>query len=314
MKLEHENYNYHFTNKGKEDRIVFSMQSVGRKINQLRKNANMTQMELADKLGISYQAVSNWERGESMPDISKLPELAEILNTSIDELLGDQKQARILNNIIEDKQQQEVTPEEFVGVVPLLKPNQAERLFEEVQGEFSFDQIALAAPFLNQEFIDSIAKRIISETGRLRDVCEIAPFISDRVIDEMAAEVFEKTSDLEEIAAMAPFISEEALNDIAGKVLDKSGNPNDLVVIAPFLSSAMIDECALKAVETGSAKEIAGIAPFISDEKLNEIALYILKTSGLKGLTPILPFLDNKVIEDEIEKLTRLRPLDRSRP
>ena len=38
----------------------------------------MTQMELADRMGISFQVVSNWERGNSMPDISKLPELAEI--------------------------------------------------------------------------------------------------------------------------------------------------------------------------------------------------------------------------------------------
>lgn len=45
----------------------------------------MTQMELADKLDISFQAVSNWERGNTMPDISKFPELAEIFHISVDE-------------------------------------------------------------------------------------------------------------------------------------------------------------------------------------------------------------------------------------
>ena len=48
----------------------------------------MTQFELADRLGISYQAVSNWERGNSMPDIAKLPELAEIFGVTVDEILG----------------------------------------------------------------------------------------------------------------------------------------------------------------------------------------------------------------------------------
>lgn len=45
------------------------MQKVGRKIVELRKKNNMTQTELADKMNISFQAVSNWERGNSMPDI-----------------------------------------------------------------------------------------------------------------------------------------------------------------------------------------------------------------------------------------------------
>lgn len=57
---------------------MFDMKNVGFKISELRKQQNMTQMELADRMGISFQAVSNWERGSSMPDISKLPELAQI--------------------------------------------------------------------------------------------------------------------------------------------------------------------------------------------------------------------------------------------
>ena len=44
---------------------MFNMQEVGRTISDLRKKNNMTQMELAERLGISYQAVSSWERGVS---------------------------------------------------------------------------------------------------------------------------------------------------------------------------------------------------------------------------------------------------------
>ena len=44
---------------------MFDMQRIGRKIFEFRKSRNMTQMELADQLGISFQAVSNWERGVS---------------------------------------------------------------------------------------------------------------------------------------------------------------------------------------------------------------------------------------------------------
>lgn len=68
---------------------MLNMERVGRKISELRRERNMTQMELADQMGISFQAVSNWERGNSMPDISKLPELAGLFGVSIDELLGE---------------------------------------------------------------------------------------------------------------------------------------------------------------------------------------------------------------------------------
>ena len=54
---------------------TFNMSQIGRRISKLRKEQNLTQVELADKLGITYQAVSNWERGDTMPDISKLAEL-----------------------------------------------------------------------------------------------------------------------------------------------------------------------------------------------------------------------------------------------
>lgn len=46
--------------------LMFDVQIVGRKIGKLRKKCNLTQMELADRMGVSYQAVSNWERGGSL--------------------------------------------------------------------------------------------------------------------------------------------------------------------------------------------------------------------------------------------------------
>lgn len=49
----------------------------------------MTQTEVAEALHISYQAVSKWERGESLPDITLLPRIAELFQISIDKLLGD---------------------------------------------------------------------------------------------------------------------------------------------------------------------------------------------------------------------------------
>ena len=48
---------------------MLDMRKVGTYISGLRKQKDMTQVELADMLNVSHQAVSKWERGESMPDI-----------------------------------------------------------------------------------------------------------------------------------------------------------------------------------------------------------------------------------------------------
>ena len=62
--------------------------SLGDRIKYHRKRLGMTQEQLAQRIGVSTQAVSKWENNLSCPDISVLPELAEIFDISVDELLG----------------------------------------------------------------------------------------------------------------------------------------------------------------------------------------------------------------------------------
>lgn len=64
------------------------MTTVKLKIAELRKNKGIGQQDLADVLGISFQSVSKWENGVTMPDITLLPSIAEYFNVSVDELLG----------------------------------------------------------------------------------------------------------------------------------------------------------------------------------------------------------------------------------
>lgn len=67
---------------------MFDMEKVGNQIASLRKAKGLTQSELGERLNISYQAVSKWERAESMPDISILVELATVLETTTDNILN----------------------------------------------------------------------------------------------------------------------------------------------------------------------------------------------------------------------------------
>lgn len=61
---------------------------VGKYIQELRKRKNITQSQLGERLNISYQAVSKWERGESLPDTVLLVDLAIILETTVDNILN----------------------------------------------------------------------------------------------------------------------------------------------------------------------------------------------------------------------------------
>ena len=64
---------------------------IGRFIAVRRKRANLTQLQLADRLGITDKAVSKWERGITMPDTSIMLELCDILGISVNELLSGEK-------------------------------------------------------------------------------------------------------------------------------------------------------------------------------------------------------------------------------
>ena len=61
---------------------------IGANIARLRKEKNMTQDQLANLMGISFQAVSKWENGLSSPDVSSFPMLADVFGVTIDELFG----------------------------------------------------------------------------------------------------------------------------------------------------------------------------------------------------------------------------------
>ena len=65
-----------------------NQQKTGKYIADKRKLHNMTQAQLAEKLGVSDRAVSKWERGLSMPDVSKYEKLCEVLEVSLNELFA----------------------------------------------------------------------------------------------------------------------------------------------------------------------------------------------------------------------------------
>ena len=66
---------------------------IGANIAAYRKQSNMTQLELAEKLNYSDKAISKWERGEAMPDVITLVQLAQQFGVTVNDLLGTERPA-----------------------------------------------------------------------------------------------------------------------------------------------------------------------------------------------------------------------------
>ena len=82
--------------------------TLGGMIASLRKEKGMTQLELAEKLGVTDKAVSKWERDLCCPDIATLPKLAEVLGIRVDVLM----QA--------DTEPKEETKKELAPMLPMI--------------------------------------------------------------------------------------------------------------------------------------------------------------------------------------------------
>lgn len=83
-----------------------NQEKIGKFILKCRKDENLTQTELAEKLGVTDKSVSNWENGRNMPDLSLFKPLCEILDISINDLISGEKiskdkyQEKLEENII----------------------------------------------------------------------------------------------------------------------------------------------------------------------------------------------------------------------
>ena len=68
-----------------------NQEKIGKFISEIRKEKGITQQELANKLGVTDKAVSKWERGRSMMDISLLKPLSECLGVSVLEIINGER-------------------------------------------------------------------------------------------------------------------------------------------------------------------------------------------------------------------------------
>ena len=312
---------------------MFDTVKVGRIISQKRKEHNMTQMQLADALGISFQAVSNWERGNSMPDISKLPELAELFGCSIEELLGGGASAGNVEKLAKGEGQG-LSLGEIAEVAPVLTPEVLDEAVESARrgetpsaacGDSSLLEGAEESDDedfdedIEEELEDDFDEEIDEEDEEGEDEEDEeeprrfhafwkrtgrgarAHIRDGKTVYILGAEKSgEKRKDkdkckrLKELVMLAPFLSSARLSELVEELRGEGYTVSELVPLAPFLSEEDLD--ALAELAEADDGELAALAPFLSQETLKKLA----ERSGVKSsqLVALAPFLSEDALEE----------------
>ena len=261
--------------KGKMEKdIMFDMERIGRNLMVARKNAGMTQMELADRMGISFQAVSNWERGVSCPDIAKLSELSELLGVTIDSLLGNERAAEIVREA--EKETPVLTREEFESVAPLLNQEQADRAAEGTSWDIG--AFASAIPFLSGEFLSKVAKEKHEETGNLEDLVLLYPFLPEQQLYAMAKDALDKGGDLGSVSKILPFLRVDHAEGLATEVYRRAANVDEIYYALPFVSAEYVKRIAKEEIEKNHSLDgLQSLFPFMNGKDLEELIKETLK-------------------------------------
>lgn len=92
------------------------MSNIGKNISKFRKEQEMTQDQLAERLHVTRQAVSNWENGKAQPDVETLGQLAECLGVSVETMIYGKSESQGNNIVIEKTVKKGIDKSVAVGI------------------------------------------------------------------------------------------------------------------------------------------------------------------------------------------------------
>ena len=285
-----------------------NINNIGIFIATLRKEFNMTQSDVADALHISHQAVSKWERLESLPDITLLPSLAKLFNVTMEELLQgkrfeDEKEQNLnsneeifindvaVENVEEAKQVLRIMDnkiEILKEIAPITKPKILDQVMDDV--EFDLEEIEDFLPFLGEEVFDKIINQaILSHTiHKLQE--EIYPFLSEEQKDKLIEYYINHETDMD-IEALYPFISSSHKEKLVYHFFSKE-DMNNLEDLYPFLGVKEKDIVIDRFIETKAYKYIEDLMPFLDEKQKDRIIEQAIEDHISKSvLSDWAPFL-----------------------
>jgi len=283
---------------------MFDTIKIAKKIKEARIRKNMTQMNLADAMGVSYQAVSNWERGNSMPDISKLEDLCNALDLSVSELLGmEEKRSAAVEKIVENKEA-ELTAEELTVLAPMLPPAQVKE--QAKKQKLNVEALIPIAPFLDEDFLEELVEDM--EVESLLVLQSLAPYLDENVLDKLVRKA--PKDDFNGISAMAPFLDGDTLDYLIKRCEDVPKDWAFVDMLVPFLDEDTIDWMVKHWGDSLDGKMLDSLAPFMDEDTLDALAEKQIAQGNVKALTGLYPFMDSDTVRKVAKALMESGDLD----
>ena len=295
---------------------MFDTVKVGKIIAQKRKEHNMTQLALADRLGVSFQAVSNWERGNSMPDISKLPELAELFECSIEELLGGGAPAAKVEQIAKEGAD-DLSLGDLAEVASVLTPDLLDEAVQKASGRHTAanggspcririeDGVVKSVEYLDDDEADDDDDdddereengrsagggafcRIHIENGKVRS--------AEYSGEDGAGGDGDDKSDEDKTEA-------NGHGGGADDERERRTRIHELTALAPFLSEERLAQLAEECLQDGyTVRELVPLAPFLGGDMLDRLAERAVAGDG-GDLVSLAPFLSQETLGKLVAK------------
>lgn len=202
----------------------------GAYISKLRKERDMPQSQLAEKLNVTRQAVSKWERGEGFPDISILCEIANVFGVSIDILVNageaSGNEAEILTSVSKN---QELSKE----------------LFEDKN---VIEDVISIAPYLKVSTLSGIAEQLSTHNINISKIIELSEFMNDDSIVKLFENSDIEALDDELLEKLIPFLNDESIYAVFERVLKGQNSEKLIKVLREHISYSLIESAVMQGV------------------------------------------------------------------
>lgn len=267
---------------------MFDILIIAKKIKENRCKKNLTQMQLADLLGISYQAVSNWERGNSMPDIAKWEELANIFEVNIDEILGCNAETSNIKKYINFQKEEEgingIEWDELIDIVEFIEPETIRKIVESkysANEKISIGVLQNLLPYVAEETTSTLVNMVV-ENVNLEVIYQVAPFLKKEDLENLIKKCdFSKENEVTHICNLMPFLSRKLIADIISKY-EGLFCLDDMIQIAPFSDEEIMEILIKKMDINGGLDNLIRLAPFLPQFTLENLIVELVKQGYLK--------------------------------
>jgi transcriptional regulator with XRE-family HTH domain len=194
---------------------MFDIKKFGAYISKLRKQIDMTQSELADKLTVSRQSVSMYENGDTFPDISVLIDMSKIFKVTIEDMIYAGEPTKVEAILLtSDIKQSEIPQEIFNNNIAL--------------------DIVNIAPLLKPSILDKIAQGFGKHGIDISQLVSLAEYMNDDSFLTLMENATFDTLDRNLLEKFLPFLNEQSKNTIFEKIIDGDLDYHYLEILLPY--------------------------------------------------------------------------------